>query len=236
MTRLSAHCPNPLRLTRVLLPARAGLALALALVAGMGAAQTPDSLPSAPQPRPAPQLALAAPARLLPASTPDGVGSGEPSAEGRGPVEAPVVSMAPHPADGRYWVSGQINIIIQGDLPFHSPYQGPNSFISRGEYKTSLLGTLYTALRPTRSIRYTTDLTLDLESSGGRGQRQALGLAGFTNLDVVRNPTLSSVPYLARYGIHQVIGLTQQTTSQEPGFFAIAPSVRRRKSCSYKQP
>ena len=229
MTRLSAHCPNPLRLTRVLLPARAGLALALALVAGMGAAQTPDSLPSAPQPRPAPQLALAAPARLLPASTPDGVGSGEPSAEGRGPVEAPVVSMAPHPADGRYWVSGQINIIIQGDLPFHSPYQGPNSFISRGEYKTSLLGTLYTALRPTRSIRYNPDLILDLESSGGRGLSQALGLAGFTNLDVVRNPTLSSVPYLARYGIHQVIGLTQQTTSQEPGFFAIAPSVPERR-------
>jgi hypothetical protein len=237
MIRLSAHRPNPLRLTCALLPLRAGLALALALAAGMAAAQTPDSLPSAPQPQPAPQLAQSGQADFFPAREADGLGSGAAdglgtgaaSAEGRGPVEAPVVSMAPHSADSRYWISGQANIIIQGDLPFHSPYQGANSFISRGEYKTSLLGTLYTALRPTRSIRYNTDLILDMESSGGRGLSQALGLAGFTNLDVVRNPTLSSVPYLARYGIHQVIGLTQQTTSQNPGFFAIAPSVPERR-------
>ena len=109
------------------------------------------------------------------------------------------------PSNDRYWLSGQANIIFQGDLPFHSPYEGTNSFRNSAEYKTSLLGTLYTALRPTRSIRYNTDLILDLESSGGRGLSQALGLAGFTNLDVVRNPTLSTKPYLARYEIHQVI-------------------------------
>ena len=128
-----------------------------------------------------------------------------------------------------YWLSGQANIIIQGGLPFHSPYQGTNSFLSRGEYKTSLVGTLFTALRPTRSIRYNTDLILDIESAGGRGLSEALGLAGFTNLDVVRNPNLGSAPYLARYEIHQVIGLTQQTTTQEPGPFALAPSVPVRR-------
>jgi len=114
---------------------------------------------------------------------------------------------------------------LPGRLAFHSPYEGTNSFRNAAEYKTSLLGTLYTALRPTRSIRYNTDLILDLESSGGRGLSQALGLAGFTNLDVVRNPTLGPVPYLARYQIHQVFGLTQETVSQEPGFFGVAPSV-----------
>ena len=139
------------------------------------------------------------------------------------------VTLFPHAETSRYWISGQANIILQGDLPFHSPYQGTNSFIGRGEYKTSLLGTLYLAFRPTRSIRYNNDLILDLESSGGRGLSEALGLAGFTNLDVVRNPTLSSVPYLARYEIHQVFGFTGKTTGQDPGPFGLAPSVPLRR-------
>jgi len=142
---------------------------------------------------------------------------------------ASAVTMFPHPENSRYWLSGQANIILQGRLPFHSPYQGTNSFRNSAEYKTSLLGTAYTALRPTRSIRYNTDLILNIESAGGRGLSEALGLAGFTNLDVVRNPNLGSAPYLARYEIHQVFGLTSKTVSQEPNFFALAPSVPARR-------
>jgi hypothetical protein len=145
------------------------------------------------------------------------------------PQDAPSVTMAPHAENSRYWLSGQVNVIFQGRLPFHSTYQGANSFHNSAEYKTSLLGTLYTAVRPTHSIRYNTDLILDIESSGGRGLSQALGLAGFANLDVVRNPNLGSKPYLARYGIHQVIGLTEETVSQEPGPFALASSVPVRR-------
>ena len=142
---------------------------------------------------------------------------------------APVLTMAPHPEGRRYWLSGQANIIFQGRLPFHSPYQGTNSFHNSAEYKTSLLGTIYTAMRLTHSIRYNTDLILDIESAGGRGLSQALGLAGFTNLDVVRNPNLGSAPYLARYGFHQVIGLTSETETQEQGPFALAASVPVRR-------
>ncbi len=145
------------------------------------------------------------------------------------PQDAPIVTMAPHAEDSRYWLSGQANIIFQGRLPFHSLYQGTNSFHNSAEYKTSLLGTLYTAIRPTHSIRYNTDLILDLESAGGRGLSQAFGLAGFTNLDVVRNPNLGPTPYLARYQIHQVFGLTDETTSQETGPFALAASVPVRR-------
>jgi hypothetical protein len=145
------------------------------------------------------------------------------------PQNAPIVTMVPHPEDRLYWISGQANIIYQGRLPFHSAYEGPNSFRSSAEYKTSLVGTLYLALRPTHSIRYNTDLILDFESTGGRGLSQALGLAGFTNLDVVRNPTLGPKPYLARYGFHQVIGLTDKTVAQEPGPFAPAASVPERR-------
>lgn len=167
---------------------------------------------------------------LLPAQTPSG---NHPGQIATGPATAtaaaPTLTMAPHPVNSRYWVSGQANIIYQGRLPFHSPYQGPNSFRNSAEYKTSMVGTLYTALRATHSVRYNTDLILDLESAGGRGLSQALGLAGFTNLDVVRNPTLGSTPYLARYQIHQVIGLTSDTVDQDPGFFALADKVPARR-------
>jgi hypothetical protein len=139
------------------------------------------------------------------------------------------VTLFPHTGNSRYWLSGQANIIFQGRLPFHSPYQGPNSFRNSAEYKASLLGTAYTALRPTRSIRYNTDLILDIESSGGRGLSEALGLAGFTNLDVVRNPNLGSAPYLARYEVHQVFGFTHENVPQEQNFFALAPSVPVRR-------
>ncbi|HET6207801.1 MAG TPA: carbohydrate porin [Terracidiphilus sp.] len=144
-------------------------------------------------------------------------------------IDDPLLTMFPHPEGARFLISGQANIIFQGRLPFHSAYEGPNSFRGSAEYKTSMVGTLYTAVRPTRSIRYNTDLILDLELAAGRGLSQALGLAGFTNLDVVRNPNLGSAPYLARYGIHQVIGLTSETTSQEPDYFSLATGVPVRR-------
>ncbi len=161
----------------------------------------------------------------------EGIGAKSTDASPRGTerTDAPVVSMAPHPDNASWWLSGQANIIFQGRPAFHSAYEGVNSFRNSGEYKTSLVGTLYTAWRPTRSLRYNTDLIVDFEAAGGRGLSQALGLAGFTNLDVVRNPNLGSAPYLARYQIHQTIGLSQKTTEQEPGPFALAPSVPLRR-------
>lgn len=144
-------------------------------------------------------------------------------------ADDPQATMFAHPEGSRYWVSGQANVIFQGRLPFHSPYQGPNTFRNSAEYKTSMVETLYTAVRPTRSIRYNTDLILDFESAGGRGLSEALGLAGFTNIDVVRNPNLGSKPYISRYQVHQVIGLTDKTSSQDANFFALATNVPTRR-------
>jgi len=199
---------------------------ALALLAGPGILHA--QLPEVPQPQHAVDVATLlvpwlsqlddSPAILSPDQP--GAGSQQPD---------PVLTLFPHPKGGRYWLSGQANIIFQGRLPFHSPYEGPNSFRNSAEYKTSLVGTLYAAVRPARSIRYNTDLILNFESAGGRGLSQALGLAGFTNLDVVRNPSLGSAPYLARYEVHQVIGLTGETVPQDPNFFALATQVPQRR-------
>jgi high affinity Mn2+ porin len=206
-----------------------GLLMAFALAAASACAQMPhaaasDRLPAAPEPRLfagngfLQQENLRPDSNLLaPADAP------EPA------PEPPSVTVFPHAEDARYWISGQANIIFQGRIPFHALYQGPNSFRNSAEYKTSMLGTLYTALRRNQSTRYNTDFIFDLESAGGRGLSEALGLAGFTNLDVVRNPNLGSTPYIARYEIHQVIGLTNKTTSQEANFFALASTVPERR-------
>ena len=150
-----------------------------------------------------------------------------------------LLTMFPHAANAPWYVSGQTNIIFQAHPPFHSAYEGQNSLNGAGEYKTSLLGTLYLGFEPwlalarsgdrTRALRYNTDVILDVESAGGRGLSQALGLAGFTNLDVVRNPSLGSKPYLARIQISQTIGFTNQMTTNPRGPTSLAPQVPVRR-------
>ncbi|HEX7158144.1 MAG TPA: carbohydrate porin, partial [Edaphobacter sp.] len=141
----------------------------------------------------------------------------------------PSLTIFPHPENGPYLISGQANIIFQGHGPFHSPYEGPNSLQGRGEYKTSLLGTLFLGLQLHHNHRYNTDALINVESAGGRGISQALGLAGFTNLDVVRNPTLSSEPYIARVQLHQTIGLTNKLVSVARTPFSLATEAPERR-------
>jgi hypothetical protein len=106
--------------------------------------------------------------------------------------------MFPHPEDSRWWLSGQVNLISQMHGRFTSPYQGDNSLRPESEQALSRLWTIYTGV----TLPGHTELLFDVESAGGRGLSDALGLAGFTNLDVVRNPTLGTAPYIARAMVH----------------------------------
>jgi hypothetical protein len=145
------------------------------------------------------------------------------------PADEAVLTMFPHSETSRFYLAGQANIIFQADGPFHSPYEGTNSFIGRGEYKTSLLGTLFLGAQVRRDPRTETDAIFNLESSGGRGLSEALGLAGFTNLDVVRNPSLGSVPYMARAQLHQTIGFTDKLVESARTPFSLATQVPERR-------
>jgi high affinity Mn2+ porin len=145
------------------------------------------------------------------------------------PADEAAATMFPHSETSRYYIAGQANIIFQANGPFHSPYEGPNSFIGRGEYKVSLLGTLYLGAQLRRSPKTETDAIFNLESSGGRGLSEALGLAGFTNLDVVRNPNLGSVPYMARVQLHQTFGFTDKLIESPRTPFSLATQVPERR-------
>ena len=149
--------------------------------------------------------------------------------ESPAPAESDAPTMFPHPEDTRYFIAGQANIIFQSDGPFHSPYEGTNSFIGRGEYKTSLIGTMFLGYQLRKNPESGTDVIVDVESAGGRGLSEALGLAGFTNLDVVRNPNLGSAPYLARYQIHQIVGLSKKLIEGSRATFSLSDSVPERR-------
>jgi high affinity Mn2+ porin len=125
-------------------------------------------------------------------------------------------TLFPPRGGSRFWVGGQANIITQSHGRFTSPYAGANSLDSRPERATSRVFTLFTTLRASRN----TELIVDVESAGGRGIGNAFGLAGFTNLDVVRNPTLGARPYLARAQIHAVIALAGGSEPSERTFLS----------------
>jgi high affinity Mn2+ porin len=130
-------------------------------------------------------------------------------------------TMVPHSNRSRFWISGQANMILQWHSRFPAKYSGPESFGPQGENATSRVLSLYTGVQLTG----TTSFLFDIESAGGRGLSQAFGLAGFTNLDVVRNPSLGSTPYIARAMLHQIIPLSNETVEVQRGFLSLFTSL-----------
>jgi len=122
-------------------------------------------------------------------------------------------SMFEHQVGDKLWIAGQINFIFQTHPPFYAKYTGANSLQPDYEKATSRVLTLYTGYKFTHS----TEALVDIEEAGGEGLSQALGVAGFPNLDVVRNPTLSQSPYIARAMFHGVVPLSDDRVEADPG-------------------
>jgi len=146
-------------------------------------------------------------------------------ADETGPATDPIPFMFPHPETDRIWLSGQANIISQWHPAFHSPYQGRNSLSPEAQDASSRVLTLYTGLRLTS----TTELLCDVQETGGHGIGEAFGLAGFTNLDVVRNPALSKAPYIARLMWHQIIPLSHREENSVRTAFSLFSTLPERR-------
>jgi hypothetical protein len=141
-------------------------------------------------------------------------------------------TQAPAPAvasgdslEDRLWLSAQANFIRQQHSSFDAAYSGPNSFLSSKEHETSRVETLYAGFQITKQL----EILFDLESAGGAGLSNALGIAGFTNVDVVRNPTLGENPYVSRVMLHYTIPLSAETTEATRNPLALASTVPVRR-------
>jgi high affinity Mn2+ porin len=134
-------------------------------------------------------------------------------------------SMSPHFKDTRFWLSGQANFIFQTHPPFDAKYSGRNSLNPNYEKATSRVLTLYTGVR----LNDSTEILVDIEEAGGAALSTGLGLAGNTDLDIVRNPLLSKAPYLARGMIHKVFALSKDKVESERTPLSLFDELPRRR-------
>ena len=140
-------------------------------------------------------------------------------------AESETPNIFPHSESSRYWISGQVNFIFQWHPAFPAAYSGAQSLRPEAEHAASRVLTLYTGVQATG----TTEILFDLESAGGRGISDAFGLGGFTNLDVVRNPTLGSKPYIARAMVRQIVPLSGERVGATRGPLGLATSLPARR-------
>ena len=108
---------------------------------------------------------------------------------------------------------------------FPAAHGGKNSLRSQAENETSKLCTLCLGYQVTP----TKEVFLDAERAGGHGISDALGLAGFTDLGVVRNPDLGAEPYLARLFVRRIISLPSELVAAECTPLGLAASFPARR-------
>jgi high affinity Mn2+ porin len=193
-----------LRARWLLLVFWAGTAVGLTLPS---VAQQPDAAPSA------------ASATAPPVDAPAAASVADP------PPEEGTEAMFPHFKDTRFWLSGQANFIFQTHPPFYAPYSGPHSLSPNYEKATSRVMTLYTGVR----LNNSTEILVDIEEAGGAALTQGFGLAGNTDLDIVRNPLLSKVPYLGRGMIHKVFAWSKDKIENQRSFLSLFDELPRRR-------
>src|SRR5207249_8880384 len=124
-----------------------------------------------------------------------------------------------------YVVGGQVTVVWQHQPAFRSPYQGPHSLRPRAEDAVSHSYTLYTGLRLLPWL----DLYVDPEMIRGDGISGGVGLAGYTNGEVIRNPEAGQSPYLARAFLRATIALAGPSEDQERDLLQVGGPVSARR-------
>src|SRR5579863_5258277 len=134
-------------------------------------------------------------------------------------------TLFPHFKSTRFWLSGQANFIFQTHPTFPALYSGPHSLGANYQKATSRVLTVYTGFR----LNNSTEFLVDVEEAGGTALSAGFGLAGNTDLDIVRNPSLSKAPYLGRGMIHHVFALSEDKIENERSFLSLFEELPRRR-------
>ena len=149
----------------------------------------------------------------------------QPSPTPPDPPDDSAESMFPHFKNSRYWLTGQANFIFQTHPPFPADYSGTNSLSPNYQKATSRVLTLYTGVR----LNNSTEILVDIEEAGGSALSLGLGLAGNTDLDIVRNPLLSKAPYLGRGMIHKIFALSKDKVENTRTYLSLFDELPRRR-------
>jgi high affinity Mn2+ porin len=147
------------------------------------------------------------------------------SASPDAPADDDPESMLPHFKTSRFWLSGQANFVFQAHPSFPALYSGPHSLSPHYEKALSRVLTLYSGVRVNNSLEFLGDL----EEAGGSALSLGFGLAGNTDLDIVRNPLLSKAPYLARGAIHAVFSFSKDKIENTRNQWSLFEELPRRR-------
>jgi hypothetical protein len=143
-------------------------------------------------------------------------------------ADAGALTVFPHSDSGKYWISGQANVVFQWHPSFPAKYSGPNSLTPWAQSATTHILTLYTGYE----LSHTTEVFADVEYASGGGIGTAVGLAGVTDLDSVRTVQgipLATTPYLARLLLRQIIPLTDERVEADRDPLDLARSIPTRR-------
>ena len=166
-------------------------------------------------------LGLVLTAMLASCFAQDGSTAGAPEA----PAPDPKATFFEHSQTSKWWFSGQANIVFQAHGDFYALYSGTNSLHNKAETATSRVLTFFSGYE----FNPNTMAYLDVEEAGWGGISGALGLAGFTNLDVVRNPSIGTAPYIARLMMEQVVPLSKEKIEVERTALSLPTQVPVRR-------
>lgn len=117
-----------------------------------------------------------------------------------------------------YEIGGQTTVVWQHLPPFHSRYEGPHSLLSRTDDAVSHSYTLYAGIR----LQPWLEVYVNPEMIRGSGVGGGFGLAGYTNGEVIRNPSVGQDPYLGRAFVRATIPLGDATEPIDTGLNTIA--------------
>jgi len=125
------------------------------------------------------------------------------------------------PPAARYAFQGEVTFTLQHLFAFPSPYSGPNSLLSRNETELTNTYTLYLGARPTPQL----EVYVNPELALGHGVSNGLGLAGYSNGDLIGQPSLPHDPYLARLFVRWRIPLRGRGESDPTQAVEPAPNL-----------
>jgi len=97
----------------------------------------------------------------------------------------------------------QVTDILQHYPAFHSPYQGPNSLVSKDAWGNTVDATLYAGVRP----RPGTEVWLNWEMYQGYAPSNTLGVAGYVNGDGAKVGRAHAYGRIARLFVRQTFNL-----------------------------
>ena len=113
---------------------------------------------------------------------------------------------------------GQGTVVVQGNAPFRSPYEGDNSLRSRGETKETVSATGALGLR----LWSGGELYIDAEAFQGFGLARTHGLGGYSNGEAQKGGSLIPQYYIPRYFYRHTFGLGGETEKVADDFNQLA--------------